>query len=43
MAQQLVTMMIHEDNIAVDEVRKAFMQVDEFATFPFSTEAPIGR
>jgi hypothetical protein len=40
MAQQLVTMMVHEDNILVKEVRKAFMQVDEFATFPFSTEKP---
>jgi hypothetical protein len=38
MAQQLVTMMIHEDNIPVKEVRKAFRQVDEFATFPFSTD-----
>jgi hypothetical protein len=26
MAQQLVTTMIHEDNIPVDEVRKAFKQ-----------------
>ena len=40
MAQWLVSTMIHEDNIPVDEVRRAFMQVDEFATFPSSTEVP---
>ena len=40
MAQQLVTMMLHEDNMPVHEVKRAFMQVDEFAKFPFSTEAP---
>jgi hypothetical protein len=40
MAQRLVTMLLHEDNIPEEEVRSAFMQVDEFATFPFSTEVP---
>jgi hypothetical protein len=40
MAQRLVTTMIHEDNISDEEVRRAFMQVDEFASFPFSIEPP---
>jgi hypothetical protein len=33
-------MMLHEDNMPVHEVKRAFMQVDEFAKFPFSIEAP---
>jgi hypothetical protein len=40
MAQWMVTEMIHRDNIPVDEVRRAFMQTDEFSAFPFSLEAP---
>jgi hypothetical protein len=40
MAQRMVIGLIHEDNIPEDEVRRVVMQVDEFATFPFSTELP---
>lgn len=40
MAQRLVTELIYEDNIPEEEVRRVFMQVDEFATFPFSTALP---
>ena len=40
LAQGLVTAMIHEDNITEDEVRRAFMHVDEFASFAFSTKPP---
>ena len=40
MAQKLVTTIILEDNIRNYEVRRAFMQVDEFASFPFSIEPP---
>jgi hypothetical protein len=39
-AQGLVAAMIHEDNIQEDEVRRVFMQLDEFAAFPFSTKPP---
>jgi hypothetical protein len=38
MAQRLVDQMIHEDNIPEDVVRRAFMQTDEFSSFPFSTK-----
>jgi hypothetical protein len=40
MAQRLVTTLLHEDNIPEEEVRRVFMQVEEFATFPFSAEVP---
>src|SRR5262249_33858276 len=40
MAQRLVSELIHQDNIPEAEVRKAFAQVDEFATFPFHTLPP---
>jgi hypothetical protein len=39
-AQRIVTEMIHEDNIDVFEVQRAFMEIDEFASFPFSIERP---
>src|SRR6266436_5054190 len=38
--QRDVTMMLHEDNIQLDAVIAAIIQIDEFVDFPFSIHPP---
>jgi hypothetical protein len=33
-------MMLHEDNIQLDAVIPAIVQIDEFVDFPFSVDPP---
>jgi hypothetical protein len=38
-----VTTMLHEDNLTLEIVREAVTLIDEYRSFPFSTQKPASR